>query len=930
MTFVVWIATLLCAGTLSGTAYYVAPNGNDANAGTVGQPFRTYVPAYNAARAGDVIYFRQGLYDYFSPPGSEFYMRIDNRGGSPGNHVTYASYPGETAAIDVGTANKGVATQKWQRFERLRIFSSSPGGNRQGVAMFDSDGNTFERCEFEGVGSGVGGENPSAIFSGLTVGVAQGISVRNCTFHNLPGNTLAIEMYNVHDALFENNEVGPGPGGSVYDKALGYRNHFRRNYVHDVDHAAFRGNSAPDPSVSNATYENIVAHCGYGLGNDGHNHQEYDAVFFNNAVYDTMDAAGFGNGGDNHRFWNNILHTASEYVFVSRGTHTTDGGLPTYWDHNCIVAPGVDFRANRWATGDVTYTDYDAWRAATGLDAHSTTANPMFVSLAGGDFHLQVGSPCIHTGTNYLGLSPGYAGGPPDMGAYPRGNEGTVIGVLPTGTPAIHITTPTGTGTYTTSSSTITIGGTSSDSDGNVTSIAWTNTANGGHGTLTSGLANWSVPTIALALGANVIRVTAYDNDGNIAVDAITVTYQIAAPDTTPPYVAQASPASGATGVAVGANISFHVLDAGTGVNQSTLVLTVGGQTVTPTITGTSADLTVFYNPPSDFAAGATATVAVDVYDLATTPNRLQTSWQFRCVTPGAPDTAPPAVSQQIPAPGATQVARNAVIRFHLSDAQTGVNQSTVVLRVDGVVVTPAFSGTPQDLDVLYDPPTDFASLATVTVSVDASDGASPANAMATVSWSFTCSQVVIEPPSPPSNLVAYPSSNVISLQFSPSAGANVAGYYLYYRNGTAGYVRVNLGSGTSYFLTDLEPGTTYHLSVTAYDVADQESDPTAEIAVTTLSGGNGGEEPAVVEDLEVRPNRASLSSGETVEIIGPPSLAERSVGIYTLAGTLSREVTLRGDATQTLNPAADLGGAEGLYIIVAEGRRPARLLVAP
>jgi hypothetical protein len=322
--------------------------------------------------------------------------------------------------------------------------------------------------------------------------------------------------------------------------------------------------------------------------------------------------------------------------------------------------------------------------------------------------------------------------------------------------------------------------------------------------------------------------------------------------------------------------------------------------------------------------------VAVDVYDLATTPNRLQTSWQFTCVNPGAPDTNPPAISQQSPAPNAADVARNAVIRFRLSDAQTGVNQGTVVLHVNGGIVTPTFTGTPQDLDVLYDPATDFASLATINVSVDASDNAPTPNAMATVSWSFTCSQVVIEPPSPPSNLVAYPSSNVISLQFSPSTGANVAGYYLYYRNGTAGQVRVDLGNVTSYFLTDLEPGTTYHLSVTAYDVADQESDATPEIAVTTLSAGDHDGEPAVVEELEVRPNRATLSSGQTVDIIGPPGFAGATVDIYAVSGSLACTVTLGDDATFRLDPAADLSATEGLYILVAEGRRPARLLITP
>jgi hypothetical protein len=171
-------------------------------------------------------------------------------------------------------------------------------------------------------------------------------------------------------------------------------------------------------------------------------------------------------------------------------------------------------------------------------------------------------------------------------------------------------------------------------------------------------------------------------------------------------------------------------------------------------------------------------------------------------------------------------------------------------------------------------------------------------------------------------------STNYVVVMFAGSAGA--AGYYLYHRNGTAGYVRTDIGGATYFILEGLLPGTLYHIRVAAYDVADQESEPTAEVAVMTFSAGENEEETPAVEELEIRPNRASLSGGETVEIIGPASLAQGSVVVYTLAGGLVREVTLREDATQTLNPVVDLGGAEGLYIIVAPGRRLARLLVTP
>ncbi len=42
--------------------YYVAPNGNDSNPGTLAEPWATPVKASQAAQAGDTVYFREGVY----------------------------------------------------------------------------------------------------------------------------------------------------------------------------------------------------------------------------------------------------------------------------------------------------------------------------------------------------------------------------------------------------------------------------------------------------------------------------------------------------------------------------------------------------------------------------------------------------------------------------------------------------------------------------------------------------------------------------------------------------------------------------------------------------------------------------------------------------------------------------------------------------
>jgi hypothetical protein len=63
-----------------------------------------------------------------------------------------------------------------------------------------------------------------------------------------------------------------------------------------------------------------------------------------------------------------------------------------------------------WGNG-VYKSTYDAWETAYGGTTNSIEADPIFVSPATGDFHLQSTSPCRNAGAD-VGLTEDFEGNP--------------------------------------------------------------------------------------------------------------------------------------------------------------------------------------------------------------------------------------------------------------------------------------------------------------------------------------------------------------------------------------------------------------------------------------------------------------------------------------------------------------------------------------
>jgi hypothetical protein len=94
--------------------------------------------------------------------------------------------------------------------------------------------------------------------------------------------------------------------------------------------------------------------------------------------------------------------------------------------------------------------------------------------------------------------------------------------------------------------------------------------------------------------------------------------------------------------VAINTNITLELRDAGVGVDQATITMTVNGSPVTHSISGTPAAYTLSYNPPVDFNYDETVSVVVDASDLN---GNAMTTDAYSFTTGPAPDTTPPVIS---------------------------------------------------------------------------------------------------------------------------------------------------------------------------------------------------------------------------------------------------------------------------------------------
>lgn len=173
---------------------------------------------------------------------------------------------------------------------------------------------------------------------------------------------------------------------------------------------------------NNVVYENNangISIGGYGAARGGTDH----CTIVNNTLFDD-DTKKTGSGefqiqfyATNNVFENNIVYAGAQGLYVHN--FTTTEADPAALDYNLYYGTSTAV-AFQW--DKVHYKSFAAYRAATGEDAHSSFADPLFVSTTLPDLDVQPGSPALGTGTD-LGTA---VVGTVDVVGNPRVVNGTI------------------------------------------------------------------------------------------------------------------------------------------------------------------------------------------------------------------------------------------------------------------------------------------------------------------------------------------------------------------------------------------------------------------------------------------------------------------------------------------------------------------------
>lgn len=371
--------------------------------------------ASEAAAAGDTVYIAAGTYSV-TGSGSDTPVYNPANSGTDGNLITFEAVGTvtltTTGADGAVIGASGVDYIKWKGFT-IDEANAPSFGDTGPANLLDTTGSVIEGCTIDG--NGDPGHNDN--HNGVRLETAINCTVKNNKIYDVltsgvnGRNGAAVMSYSSQGCIIEHNEFY-GCGSGIFLKGESSIAHesmiVRYNKTYDCLAGIYlmNFNQASQESQRSYVYQNIAYGCDFGITVAGDVSSSNYITVYNNTVYNNTCNIGLRSGGavTNIIFKNNLsVSPGSQEIFMAGDLSSHTGFSVDYH---------VYYGSNSWTFNATEYTSLGDWQTAISDDAHSSVADPLFVSAAGADFHLQAGSPA---------LTASDTGGP--VGAYITGNE---------------------------------------------------------------------------------------------------------------------------------------------------------------------------------------------------------------------------------------------------------------------------------------------------------------------------------------------------------------------------------------------------------------------------------------------------------------------------------------------------------------------------
>ncbi|MCA9407129.1 MAG: right-handed parallel beta-helix repeat-containing protein [Candidatus Omnitrophica bacterium] len=402
---------------VTGIAYFVAMNGDDANPGTFDKPFKTLNKAVNVVKPGETIFLRNG--------GPYAGVRLENMANRNDAWVTIKSYPGEHAVIDA-SLSKGVGFDlrgvSYLILEDLEIMNS----------RFTNDKEPGLWCDINELSCQQDAENyhqhRAIVIHSTKEGNApwtpHDLVMRRLNIHSHGGTAIlgSWGSYNIQvldSHLHDNGVKGVSEGYGTYISTN--NGLFRGNIVHDNSGNGMRFGNTPEENywIRNSIMENNIVYDNGGrfwhsqrVVDDGSGILLFGGennIVRNNVIW-RQYGSGIqvtGRGAQNNRIYNNTISNSGKW------------GLFLTVEDASIVENNIVFNSamNKETTKNVI-------QPGSKLSNNLIDIDPLFVNPSAGNFKLQSGSPAINKGktvaevpTDMEGVARPQ-GGTYDIGAY--------------------------------------------------------------------------------------------------------------------------------------------------------------------------------------------------------------------------------------------------------------------------------------------------------------------------------------------------------------------------------------------------------------------------------------------------------------------------------------------------------------------------------